>query len=97
MPVELEQVHEGMEVLSADGALVGTVQKVYPQPGLDAGGLEARRPAAYIKVRRVGAGYLYVPLDGLREVHQGRVVLSVPLGEIDNTNWVFRPLAVPPE
>jgi len=77
-----------MDVLAFDGGAVGKVAAVYPQKGLGAGGLEARRPAAYVKVRRLGAGYLYVPLDD-------SLVLTVSLGEIDNTSWVFRPDAVP--
>ncbi len=95
MAVDITMVRKGMDVLAFDGGAVGKVAAVYPEKGLGAGGLEARRPAAYVKVRRLGAGYLYVPLDGISEVRDDSLVLTVPLGEIDNTSWVFRPDAVP--
>lgn len=97
MSVDVARVRKEMDVLAFDGSAVGKVAAVYPQKGLGAGGLDARRPAAYVKVRRLGAGYLYVPLDGISEVRDDAVVLTVPLSEIDNTSWVFRPSAVPPE
>ena len=71
------QAREGMEVVGSDGERVGLVKEVR------VGDLLMDRPT-----RRD----LYVPLDAVREVTGGRVVLTGGAGEADDQGWPNPPL-----
>jgi hypothetical protein len=61
-----------MEVVGSDGDRVGTVKQIRENDFL---------------VNRPLQRDVYVPFDAVKDVANGKVVLTVQAGQVDNMNW----------
>lgn len=74
------QVSHDMDVLGVDGVRVGDLKAV-------------RTAEAAILVRRpLLQRDLYVPVDAIKEVHNGAIVLTIPADQVDHMDWPHPPL-----
>jgi len=74
------QVSHDMEVRGVDGGRVGRLRDV------------RTAEAAILVHRSLVQRDLYVPVDALKEVHDGAIVLTIPAGQVDHMNWPHPPL-----
>ena len=67
----------GMEVLGADGRLVGRVKEVF---------------AGSLLIDRTGRRDVYVPFGAIQTLWHNQIVLAIPTGRVDNMHWPHPPL-----
>lgn len=91
------QIPQGADVYDADGQKVGRVARVRCRaqvaPG-DAGQVEEPPRPAAIEVRTgfLGLGkHLYIPVDAIRELVSGHLVLTLRRTDLARDEWQHRP------
>ncbi|HZS87054.1 MAG TPA: DUF2171 domain-containing protein [Chloroflexota bacterium] len=67
----------GMQVLGADGRLVGRVKEVF---------------ASYLLIDRAAQRDVYVPFDAIQALWHNQVVLTIPTKQVDEMHWPHPPL-----
>lgn len=67
----------GMEVLGADGRLVGRVKEVFD---------------GYLLIDRAAQRDVYVPFDAIAALWHNQVVLAIPTQRVDAMRWPHPPL-----
>ena len=92
----------GMEVRDIDGARIGEVDAIFPEPPenqlatMTVGG-EARFGRGFLQVgaREVGLGRtLYVPFSEVTDVRDGGVYLNVHKEAVERREWDLRPVVL---
>lgn len=67
----------GMDVLGADGRLVGRVKAVV---------------ASYLLIDRAVQRDVYVPFEAIQALWHNQVVLAIPTAQVDDMHWPHPPL-----
>ncbi len=93
---------KGMTVFDVDGARIGEVDAVFPEPpenelaSMTVGG-EARFGRGFLQVgaREVGLGRtLYVPFSEVVDIRDGGIYLDVHKEAVENRDWDLRPVVL---
>jgi len=74
------QVSHDMDVLGVDGGRVGRLRGV------------CAAEAAILVHRSLVQRDLYVPLDAIKEVRDGAIILTIPADQVDHMGWPHAPL-----
>jgi len=74
------QVSHDMDVVGVDGGRVGCLKAVCPAE------------AAILVHRSLAQRDLYVPVEAIKEVRDGAIVLTIPADQVDHKGWPHAPL-----
>lgn len=92
----LDNIEEGMDVITRDGGNLGKVARVYRPVGVDE--MDSMTHDAYIQVSDRGlfglADDLYVPTSVLHSVERDRIILDVAKDNVPDMTW-DRPYTLP--